>query len=115
MLKLNTQDMDDLYVRENMKKLNQAFDIFDLFKASFRFIEITKEVNGTFTIPHNLGYTPSDVIQTSVITSGTGAGPWAGTFTWNYNKFDDTNLNFTVASMAAGTKIKVRAFIGRYT
>ena len=106
--------MTDLYIRENMKRLQQAFDFFDLFRCGFRFFELEQNANGTFTIPHFLGYTPTDVLQTSVITSGTGTGPWAGTLTWNYDKFTTTHLSYTVASLAAGSKIKVRTFIGRY-
>ncbi len=107
-LELITQGVEDPLARENFDRLQKLSDddLFAKFKG--RFVEIERGLNGTYDYQHNLGFRPHDVIQTSVITDG------SGTLVWNYGDFDRSNVSFTVAGLGAGETITVRAFIGSY-
>ncbi len=95
-------EIEDRFVRENFKKLKDYAAGQYLLK-SLKFFEISIVGNKTnLKFPHNLGFKPKDIVQTSVI----GAGTW----TWNYSLFDKNNLDITTSG-TSGT-ITVRALIG---
>lgn len=91
-----------LVVRENFKairdflKENSNLQNFTLFELTF-----TQAVTAQ-KIPHRLGFAPKDVVQTSLLG--------VGTLTWNYDKFDETNIVVTTTGACV-----VRAYIGTET
>jgi hypothetical protein len=102
MLKLFFKEIIDNYVRENFKRLEAYLMSQAILSGNWRFVEITFAAAVTNSkYKHNLNFTPRDVIQ----TSKTGAG----TLTWNYSLFDETNLDITTTDACV-----VRAFIGKY-
>lgn len=107
-LELVVKDIKDPLVRDNLDRLQEFADknLFSKFKG--RHVSITLRSNKTYSYPHNLGFKPLDVIQTSLVTGG------SGTLVWNYSAFSKTNLNFTVAGLAGSETLTVRAFIGSY-
>jgi len=96
------KDIDDIYIRENFKRLTAFFQKETLLKGSFKFFELTFDsaVTGK-TVQHGLGFKPLDVIQTSSIGSGN--------VTFNYADFNRDSISVT----ATGPCV-VRAFIGAY-
>jgi hypothetical protein len=57
--------------------------------AGFKLFEVAfTQAVANFKYPHKLGFQPKDVITTSLIG--------AGAVTFNYSKFDSTNLDITV-------------------
>lgn len=97
---LNLNQIADQVLRDNLKAL-QDFGKSLLFQ-NFRFFEITiPEAVTHMRYPHNLGYLPKDVLQSSLIG--------AGSLTWNYDKFDQDNLDITTTGACV-----VRAFIGTH-
>lgn len=96
------KDITDKYIRENFFRIKKFFLKFPLFRTELAFFEREfKAAVTSVTVAHGLGFKPTDVIQTSLI------GP--GALTWEYDKFDDTNLVVTTTGAC-----KVRAFIGAY-
>lgn len=96
------KDIDDIYIRENFKRLNLFFQKFPLFRGEWKFFERT--FDGAVTnekIAHGLDFKPTDVIQTSI----TGAGA----ITFNYASFDGTNIDVTTTGACT-----VRFFVGAY-
>jgi hypothetical protein len=76
--------------------------------TQFRHFTQTFTQNGAnIKIPHGLGFTPKDVLQTSLIGSGT--------LSWNYSLFDQTNLDVTITGATETDPVIVRAFIGTHT
>lgn len=101
-LGLYIADVLDEYSRENFRRIQRSFtdDPFD--KGDFKFFEITFTGAVTnFKYPHNLRFMPKDVIQTSL--------KGAGALTWNYARFDSTNLDISTTGVCV-----VRAFVGSY-
>lgn len=107
-LKLLTKEINDVWVRENFKRLNDYFRN-DRNLLGFEHFIITVTQTGTNQrLPHNLGYQPFDVIVTSM------TGP--GVVAFNYALFSKTELDFSVTS---GTPTKenptvIRAYIGSH-
>lgn len=96
------KDISDIYVRENFKRLNLFFQKETILKGSFKFFELTFDsaVSGKL-VQHGLGFKPLDVIQTSLIGSGS--------LTFNYADFTKDALSVTTSGPCT-----VRAFIGAY-
>lgn len=96
------KDIEDVYVRENFKRLTAFFQKETLLKGSFKFFELTFEgaVTGE-TVRHGLQFKPLDVIQTSVIGSGVP--------TFNFADFTKETISVTTSGPCI-----VRAFIGAY-
>jgi hypothetical protein len=91
------------YFRRNFQLLQDQFNTKEpILKGEWKFFKIN--VPGAITnfkFRHNLTFTPTDIIQTSII--GVGA------ITFNYDKFDNINLDVTTTGACV-----VRAFVGRY-
>lgn len=101
MIKLQDSTIQDRYIRENFRILEKAVNSETFLTGEFKFFEIDFTAARTnFKFPHNLGFLPKDIIQTSLIGTGT--------LTWNYTDFDDTFVDITTSGACT-----VRAFIGR--
>lgn len=109
-LKLYVREFDDQYLRENFRKTLDFVEAQPILNGDFRFVEIVITGNKTnLKFKHNFTFTPKDVIQTYAVFSG-----GVGTITWNYSRFDATNLDITTASLGATDTCTVRALIGRF-
>lgn len=96
------KDIDDVYIRENFKRLNLFFQKETLLKTSFKFFELTFSSAVTNNlVQHGLGFRPLDVIQTSVIG--------AGVPTFNFADFTNNVISITTTGPCV-----IRAFIGAY-
>lgn len=101
-VKFYLQELSDIYVIQNFRRLNDFFVAVKLLNARFEFFEISIPKTVTdYNFTHNLGFQPKDILQTSII------GP--GSLTWNYEKFTKDFLSLT----ATGPCV-VRAFVGSY-
>ena len=100
MIDLKLTQVNDIYVRTALVTLKDAINLTGLAGSNLRLIEI--ETRGAVTnasIPHRLGFTPTDVILTRIT---------GGTVTWNYDKFTKDDLNLTTSGA-----VKLRCLIGR--
>lgn len=95
-------------VRENFDRL-RAFFVKETPLLGFRHFEIKFTQSATnFKFPHNLGFQPKDVLQTSIIG--------AGSVVFNYNLFTSTEMDITVTgSVTDALPTTVRFFAGTYT
>ena len=102
-MNLQIENVQDPIARENFQRMQDASLKDALPKGEWKFFEIvfTQAVTG-YKHPHSLGFIPRDIIQTSL--------KGAGALTWNYNRFDLTNLNITTTGACT-----VRAFVGSYS
>ena len=103
LLSLSIEQIENPIVRENFLRISEFVKAEGLLLAQFKHYEIIftqAEVNKK--IPHRLGFTPKDVIQTYVTSNGD--------VVWNYEQFDSTYLDVSVSDSCT-----VRAFIGRYS
>lgn len=101
------KDIEDVYIRENFKRLALFLQKFPLFRGEWQFFEVTFTAAVTdFKIAHGLGFTPTDIILTA--TKGAGS-VGAGVITFNYDSFDKTNINVTTTDSCV-----VRFFAGSY-
>lgn len=94
--------IQDITVRESLQWMYDYLQALPLLSSNFEhfqkeFLKAETEVS----IPHRLGFTPLDIIQTSL----TGAGA----ITFNYEKFSSTALVITTTGPCV-----VRFFAGRY-
>lgn len=95
-------EIKDEYTRRNFEFLQKLLNTFPLYLASFQFVELEFDAAvSLFEYKHNLGFIPKDVIQTSLIGTGT--------VTWVYDQFDKENLIVTATGPCT-----VRAFVGSY-
>lgn len=91
-------------IRKNFEYVRDFINSFSLYQGRFKFFTIAVPAAATqFKFKHNLGFRPTDVLQTSLIS------PNDGTLVWNYNLFDDTYVYLTTTEA-----LTVRAFIGAY-
>lgn len=107
--KLYVSQVEDLYMQQNMKALSDVFNTNPFLKGHWHMIKLTIPNSGTaIKYEHNLDFTPSDVIITSVIN---------GTITMRYAEFDGKFIVFdaTVTSSTPQLPLTVRVLIGRYT
>jgi len=104
--KFYVSQIQDDFVRQNMKALSEVFNVNPFLKGQWRFFTFEVTVSGTgVKLEHNLTFTPVDVIVTSVI---------GGTITFKYDQFDKTFLVFD-ATLSGTEPMTVRTLIGRYT
>ncbi len=92
----------DINIRESLQWIYEYILQIPILRGDFKFFEVT--FNGAVTdekIPHNLGFTPKDIISLSSV--GTGAA------TFQYAKFTSTNLVITTTGACV-----IRFFAGRY-
>lgn len=95
-------NFDDNKPRDNFARLNIFLRDVPFLRGKWVFFTYTFSAAVTnLKIPHNLGFMPQDVIQTSLVG--------AGALTWNYALFDKTNVNMTTTGACT-----VRAFVGTY-
>jgi hypothetical protein len=102
MSKLLISEINDPYIRDNFRRIEDILRSESLLKGSFKFFEI--EIDGAVTnlkYSHNLGFVPKDVIQTSITGSGS--------LDWNFPNFTKDFLDITTTG-----PVTVRAFIGTY-
>lgn len=110
-LALLLQVITDPQMRENFKRIGDFLTGHPILKANFEQFTISVPTPGAlvnnFRFPHNLGYTPRDILVTSAIGSGT--------VTWNYDKFSSTELDLSITGAAAGGTVVLRVFVGNFT
>ena len=100
--RLLINELKDEFVKENFTRIQDFIRFYDLLNSRMQFFTITvTQAVTNFKFVHNLGFTPSDLIQTFL------TGP--GTITWNYSLFDGTFLDLTTTDA-----LVVRGFIGRF-
>ena len=103
--KFYVSQIEDEYMKQNMKSLMDVFNTTPFLKGQWRFITINITASVTDQkLEHNLSFTPADVIVTSVI---------GGTITFKYNQFDKNFIVFDATVTSA--PMTVRAIIGKYT
>jgi hypothetical protein len=100
-LDIDIARVEDITTQNVLEKIKDSWDSQPFLMGSFKHYELSFTQAGTFLVAHGLSFKPVDVIQTSLI--GTGS------LTWNYANFDSTNLSVTVTGSCT-----VRAFIGAY-
>ena len=101
MLNLIVRDLKDPMIRENFLRISNYFAENGKL-LGFEFYELDIGIASTnYRKRHNLGFIPKDVIQTSII--GTGS------LTWNYSLFDKEFFDLTTTGPC-----KVRFLIGAY-
>lgn len=102
MKRLNLDKVPDSVVRDNFRIISEEFRKNPFLLGTWRFLELEfLSAVTNFKYQHRLGFTPKDVIQTSVVG--------AGSVTWNYSSFDRTNLDITTTGACT-----VRALVGSY-
>ena len=105
-LELLLSEIQDKTIREDFQRVKNFIDGSHILKANLKFLTLDHTVTSspeTFLFPHNLGYTPKDIVVTSAIGSPT--------YVWNYSAFDSTNLSITITGAA---KLQLRFFAGTY-
>lgn len=96
------KEIDDEHIQENFRRLQYGLNDLALLKGQFKFFKFSFDTAAASKrIPHNLGFAPKDVLQTSV-TNG-------ASVTWEYDSFDRDYIYITTSAAC-----DVRAFIGRY-
>lgn len=99
---LNTQDIKDLYIRNNFQAIANFFtkenQLVGFKHLTFSFTEA--QTNSK--VQHGLGYVPQDVIITRI--TGTGI------LSLNWSLFDSASLDVTSTGPC-----EVRMFVGTYT
>lgn len=105
------QALNDPQVRENFKRIADFLTGHPILKGNFEFFSFSVATPGTsvnnYRFPHNLGYTPRDILVTSAIGSGT--------VTWNFDKFSSTELDLSIAGATPGGTLTLRVFVGNFT
>lgn len=95
-------------IRDNFKKLQDESDTAILNRGKWKFIELRFSSDvAHYKQVHGLSFQPLDVIQVSLIGSGS--------VTYNYELFDSKYLDLTVSSTNASFPLVVRFFVGRYS
>jgi hypothetical protein len=103
--KIYVSQFDDPYIQENFKSLVELANDTPFFKGQWFFMSLPVIASGVEQkFPHNLPFTPLDIIVLSVV---------GGSVVFNYTKFDSTfiNLDATVTS----SPMTIRMFIGRHS
>lgn len=105
--KLYVSQVEDNYMKQNMKNISDIFSNNPFLKGQWRFITFQVPNAGTaIKYQHNFNFTPADVIVTSVI---------GGTITFKYDQFTSTFIVFDATLTVSTTPMTVRAIIGKYT
>lgn len=102
MLKLYTTQIEDQYVQENFKRIQQFTRDEPTLNGNFKFFEIVvpSAVTGK-KFKHNLGFTPRDVIFLSATNNVLPV--------WKYDNFDGEYIEFDTSGATT-----IRVFIGKY-
>lgn len=106
-LSLFTDQIQDPRARDNFRNLVQYLGDNPFLHGKFKFFVIQVPITGAttrFQFPHDLGYTPSDVLVTSVKGSGT--------ITWNYDSFTGQVLDLTVTGGTTNQTVTIRCLAG---
>lgn len=99
-LELILKDVDDEYVRENFSRIARSLQDEVLGRANWKFFSISLPA-GLTRFKHSLGYTPKDILLTSVTNSET--------VVFKYDNFDQTHIE-----LEASGACTVRFFAGTY-
>jgi hypothetical protein len=91
---LDVSSISDVYIRRNFEKILAFFNAESPLDG-FRPLALSFTAPGTYLLKHGLGFTPKDVIQTSLIG--------AGTVVFNYSQFTATELSVTVGGAVTAT------------
>ena len=106
-LKLNLTSITDIYERQNFQAIQDYInDLSTAMNLNFISTEITLQDT---KVTHNLGYIPTDLIQTRFENS-------SSTINWLYEKFDSKFLYFEVLNPPAttdNTKYGLNILVGR--
>lgn len=96
------EEIENPYIRDNFKTLQEVLRAENLLSADFQHFELEFDKAVTSVdIRHNLNYVPLDVIQTWT-TPGV-------TVTWAYNKFTRETIRLSTSAAC-----RIRVFIGAY-
>lgn len=103
---LPLDNIEDLPTRQALQWTQDFIKSFDVINAGFKFFQLTFKSNVTAqAVPHNLGFLPSDIIQTSLVGTGT--------LSFNYKNFTDKNLIITTTGTSTSDPLIVRFLAGR--
>lgn len=84
------KEIEDAFIQENFKRINDFFLEDPVSNGGFKFFEVSIPTAVTgYQHPHNLGYQPKDVI---LLHNSTNA-----TVTFNYLAFDKTFIDITTS------------------
>lgn len=102
LLRLIINEVADAAVQQNFYWLQDFINEADLLQGRFKFFDLNiTKAETNMKVLHSLKFQPLDIIQ----TFKTGAG----SVTFNYDKFDSTNLDITTSGAC-----RVRFFAGRF-
>lgn len=94
--------IDDLYIQENFKRIGNFFRDDATARCNFYFLPVEIIGSGSnLAYPHNLNFTPKDVIMLSNSTNAT--------VVFNYQNFDGQNIYLTSSGPTS-----LRLLLGRY-
>lgn len=100
-LDFDVTGIDDETTKSVLQRIRDFHRDFPFFRGDWIFFTYTfTQAEDNKKIPHNLTFTPTDILQTAIIGDAA--------IIWNIDKFDKTNLDVTISSPCI-----VRAFIGR--
>lgn len=100
-MKLNLTGIQDPIIRDNFRKLEEAFRVMSLLNGNWKLFEETFEVSATtVNIPHNLPFVPTDVIVLSAIGDQ------------NYS-FISTDFSASVIPVYISGPVTLRFLVGR--
>lgn len=103
MLNLLIEEVQDIYARDNFRKLEDLSELNPFLKGAWVLKELVfTQAETNLKIPHGLPFTPQDFITTFVSNSAT--------FAVNYDLVNATNIDITVSAAC-----RVRLLMGRYT
>ena len=104
---LPLEEISDKNIRQAFEFLRDFIQEDGMLGGQFQHFEKIFTQNETLTIPHSLGFTPRDLIQTYL--SGT------GTITYNYSLFSDENISVTISGgPSSSSPLTVRFYLGRH-
>lgn len=104
MRSLELELVEDDVVRENFRKLKDYLYNFPILRGQFVHMEQSLAASSypaTVRIQHGLGFKPKDIIQTSLIGTGT--------LDWEYDLSTEVYIYATISAA-----VTVRAFVGSY-
>lgn len=91
----------DPIVQDILQSIRDYLRDFAFFNGDWKFFVLDfPQAVDNLKVPHGFKFTPTDVLQTAIIGEAS--------IIWNYDLFDQTNLDVTISSPCT-----VRAFIGR--
>lgn len=103
---LPLENIADLPTRQSLQWISDFLGPIQILNASFNLFQLTFKSNITAQkIPHNLGFLPLDIIQTSL--TGTGS------ITFLQKNFTDQNFVITTAGTSSSDPLQVRFLAGR--